>query len=241
MKNFGDYIYFYYVGNNASYSFRSYTDPETGMESGYVTGYDKNNRPMFKNWEFDNGPKRQVRVHKDEKDREGKLAVDFLRNSPECYKSTNGKYITTPEGTEKQVAFLFREVNEEQDAKSAVDTRKLVIEAQAEALKLKGQELVDIANIIGVFNPNEAVLSHRVLDFASNNPSKFNELLKDPTRKTKALVKKAINDQIFKVEGKIVKWEGKVIGADEDEAVSNIIKDKTLEDAIKLHLKKFGS
>lgn len=238
MKNFGDYIYFYYVGNNAGYSFRNYTDPQTGMEVGYIVGYDRNRQPVFKNWEFDNGTKRQVRVHKDEKDREGKSAAEFLRNSPECFKSVNGKYIE--DGT-KQVAFLFREINEEQDATEAMATRSKVIMAQAKALELKGEDLKDIAEIIGVFTDLEAVRAHKVLDFSANKPYEFLALLEDPSRKIKALLKKALQDNIFKRNGKMIMWEGKQIGADEDDAVSTLQKDEKLLSAIKLNLKKFGS
>lgn len=238
MKNFGDYHYFYYVGNNVGYSFRNYTDPKTGMERGYVIGYDRNRMPVLKNWEFDNGTKRQIRVHKDEKDKEGQLAVEFLRESPECYQSENGKYLPD---TGKQVAFLFREVNEGADATNAVATRSKVILAQSKALELKGEALKEFAEIIGVFVENDAVRQHRVLDFASNFPDRFNALMDDPARPIKALIKKAINDNIFKVNGKMILWEGKQIGADEDDAVATLQKDDKLMSAIKLNLKKFGS
>lgn len=235
-KNFGEYVYFCYVGNNAGYSFRNYVDPNTGLERGYIMGYDKNRNPVLKNWEFDNGPKRQIRVHINEKDREGQKAVDFLRDSPECYQSKNGKYV---EG-DKQVAFLFREINTNKDAEDAISTRAKVINAQKKALDLKGQELVEVANIIGVFSDQEAVLSHKVLDFSSNFPDRFVALLEDPSRKVKALIKKALNDKVLTLNGKMVMWESKNIGADEDDAVSNLMKDDKLMAAIKLHIQKFG-
>jgi len=237
MKNFGEYRYFCYVGNNASYSFRNYVDPITGMECGYIMGYDKNRNPILKNWEFDNQTKRQIRVHVNEKDKEGKNAAEFLLNSPECYKSVNGKYIDGG----KQVAFLFREIDTEGDAKDAISTRARVIKSQAKALDLKGEELKEIANIIGVFNDSEAVLSHRVLDFSSNFPDKFIELIDDPARKVKALIKKALHDNVFKLNGRMIMWEGKQIGADEDDAVAALSKDEKLLKAVKLNLEKFGS
>jgi hypothetical protein len=235
MKNFGNYVYFLYIGNNPKYSFRTYTHPETGHEAGYVMGYDKNKQPLFKEWYFDYSGKRQIRVSTEEKDKEGTLAVDFLRNSPEFYSNPNGLYV---QGS--QVLAMFREINDEKDAKEAVDSRAVVIGAQAAALKLKGQELADVAAIIGVFSDSESVLVHRVLDFAANFPQKFLDLLKDPALQIKSLIKNAINANVFKVDGRVIKWEGKIIGSDEEDAVSALMKDENLKKAIKLNLEKFG-
>lgn len=237
MKSFGDYTYFIYVGNNAGYSFRDYVDPETGMSKGFVLGYDKNKQPIHKSWYFDNGPKRQVRVGKNEVDKEGQSAIEFLRNAPECFNSKNG----TISYDGKQLGIYFKELDEDKDAADAISTRAIVVDAQAKALKLKGQKLTDIAAVIGVFSEKEAIKSHRVLDFASNFPEKFLSLVDDTTLDIKALVKKAINDQIFKADGKMIKWEGKIIGADEDDAVSTLSKDEKLLAAIKLNIQKFGS
>lgn len=235
MKNFGDYTYFIYVGNNPRYSFRTYTHPETGAVHGYVIGYDKNREPIYKEWYFDYSGKRQIRVGASEVDKEGKKAVDFLRSSPECHKSENGHYV---QGS--QVLVMFKELNEESDAKAAVDTRAIIVEAQAKALKLKGQELRDIAAIIGVFNESEAVLTHRVLDFAANYSERFLKLVDDPALKVRSLVKRAINAGVFKVDGKMVRWESKTIGADEEDAVSALVKDEALLKAVKTNLEKFG-
>jgi hypothetical protein len=235
MKNFGDYVYFIYVGNNPRYSFRTYTDPDTGAVAGYVIGYDKNREPIYKEWYFDYSGKRQIRVGANEVDKEGKKAIDFLRRSPECHKSENGHYL---EGA--QVLVMFREIDDEADAQTAVDTRAVVIEAQAKALKLKGQELKDIAAIIGVFSDSEAVLTHRVLDFAANYAERFLKLTNDPALKIRSLVKRAVNAGVFKVDGKMIRWETKTVGADEDDAVSNLMKDETLQKAVKTNLEKFG-
>ncbi len=239
IKNYGDYVYFCYVGNNASYGFRSYVDPMTGMECGYVVGYNKHGEPILKNWEFDNVTKRQIRVHVNEKDKsnEKKSAVEFLRNSPECFKSVNGKYVDDG----KQVAFLFREITAEADAKDAVATRRVVIEAQKKALDLTGAELEEIAQIIGVHVSSEALRSQKVLDFSANDPIRFMALLDDPSRPVKALIKKALNDSVFKLSGRMILWEGKQIGADEDDAVATLLKDEKLLKAVKLNLEKFGN
>lgn len=236
MKSFDNFVYFLYVGNNPNYSFRTYVDPDSGMERGYLVGKTDKGLPLYKEWYFNYSSKRQIRVSKEEKDLNGQLAVDFLRNSPEYYGNQNGHYVDG-----KQVLFLFTEINEEKTAKEAVATRARVFMAQKRAYDLKGQQLKDIASIIGVFSDNEAILQHRVLDFASNFPDRFMSLVEDKTIEIRALVKKAINDHVFTVDGKIIKWEGKVIGADEDDAVANLIKEPKLKDIIEINLKKFGS
>lgn len=235
IKDFGKYVYFLYVGNNPKYSFRTYTDPTTGHEAGYVIGYDKNKQPLYKEWYFDYSGKRQIRVSTEEVDKEGKKAVDFLRNSPEFYSNPNGLYVAGA-----QVLAMFREINEDAEAQTAVDSRAKVIEAQAKALKLKGQELKDVAAVIGVFTDKEAVLTHRVIDFAANFPDKFVALVDDASLQVRSLIKRAVNAGVFKVDGRVIKWEGKVIGADEDDAVSALMKDETLKKAVKLNLEKFN-
>lgn len=235
-KDFNDFHYFVYVGNNKSHAFRNYTNVE-GKEHGFVVGYDKNGQPVYKAWQFDNGAHRQIRVHKNQVDKEGLSAVDFLRNSPECAGSPNGMY--DGDGPErKQYGIFFREVDDAKDARTATDTRKLVVLAQAKALELKGQDLVDVAAIIGVFSPIEEILTFKVLDFASNFPDKFTAYLEDPARKTLSLVRKAINAGVFKTEGRMIKWENEIIGVDEAEAVAKLIKDEKLNKAVTTHLSK---
>ena len=90
MKNFGDYVYFIYLGNNKTYGFMTYTDPTTGNQRGYRVGSDDKGRPIFKKWRFNNDSMRIVRVGTGEIDLDGKSAVDFLRNSPECKGSKSG-------------------------------------------------------------------------------------------------------------------------------------------------------
>lgn len=235
MKNFGDYVYFIYLGNNKTYGFMTYTDPTTGNQRGYRVGSDDKGRPIFKKWRFNNDSMRIVRVGTGEIDLDGKSAVDFLRNSPECKGSKSGTYIN-----DQQVLVYFKEMTDEQDAKNAVETRKLNIEAQNAALKLKGEDLIDFAAIIGVFDSSPDILTHRVLDFASNFPKKMLDYVNDPSRKVKSLIERALNAGVFVEDGKQIKWEGKVIGADKDDAVSNLMKDEKLKKAIELNLSKFG-
>jgi hypothetical protein len=235
MKKFGDFVYFLYVGNNKSHAFRNYKDVRSGKEQGYIIGYDKFNQPILESWIFDFGNRRIVRVHPEETDKEGKKAVDFLRNAPECAGSPNGYYVDG-----QQIGVYFKEINEAKDAVIAVSAREKVIKAQSEALKLSGQDLEDMAAIIGVFDEQkrDEIYTHRVLDYAANFPDKFFEYLNDPSRKILSLVRKALNAGVFVKDGKLIKWEDRLVGADESEAVSNILKDDKLRKGIELNLSK---
>lgn len=235
MKNFGDYTYFVYLGNNKRYGFQTYKDPVTGQTIGYVIGKDDKGHPIYKRWSFNFDSQRQIRVGKEEKDLNGRLAVDFLRNSPECYGSPNG-YIDNG----VQVFAYFKEVNAAKDAEVALESRTVSIKAQSHALNLKGQALIDLAAVIGIFHNDEEVLRMKVLDYASNFPKKYLELIDDPSQKVKALLQKALNAGVFNKDGRQIKWENKLIGADEDEAISTLMKDEKLKKAIETNLAKFG-
>jgi hypothetical protein len=235
MRNFEDYVHFVYLGNNVRYGFMTYRDPITGNTKGYVMGKDEKGQPIYRKWRFNYDSQRQIRVHKEETDINGQSAIEFLRNSPECLGGPNGHMVN---GT--QVLAYFKEVNEGKDAAIALESREISLRAQTHAIGLKGQELIDIGAVIGLFDKDEEKLRLRVLDYASNYPTKFLELVEDPSKKVKALVKKAINSQVFSKDGKQIKWETKMIGADEDDAVSNLLKDEKLRKAIELNLAKFG-
>lgn len=241
LPDFSKYIYFVYLGNNKTYGFRNYTDASSGQERGYVTGFDKFGQPLYKEWVFDNDSRRQVRVHMEEKDKTGQLAVDFLRNSPECLNSPSGRYAQGDDGKNTQYLVYFKEVNESKDAEIALSSRKISIDAQRKALELKGAELEEMASFVNVFSKDEEILTLKVLDFANNRSQDFLKLHDDPSRKVKALINKGLHSGVLTKDGLMIKWEGKTVGADFDEAVSNLVKDEKLKKAIELNLSKFGA
>lgn len=240
LPNFNDYVYFVYLGNNKTYGFRNYNDPSTGLERGYVTGFDKQGNPVMHEWVFDNDSRRQIRVSVNQKDKNGQTAIEFLRNCPECAGSPNGRYVIGPNGEQKQVMVYFKEINEAADAEKALASRKISIEAQKKAFDLKGAELIEMASFVNVFDADEGILMVKVLDFAHNRPADFLRVYDDPARKVKALINKALHTSILSKDGQMIKWEGKVVGADFDDAVTNLMKDEKLKKAIELNLSKFG-
>lgn len=235
-KNYGDFHYFNYIAMNPSYGFATYKDPKSGSARGYVIGFDKNNQPLYKYWHFNYDSQKIKRVGHNEKDLNGQLAYDFLREAPACMGSENGEYF----GEGKQTGYFYKEINTAKDAREAIDSRKNLIKAQAAALDLKDQELDDIASYLGVFDLSPDEKSHRVLDYSTNEPTKFLALLSDKTLKTRSLLRRAVSQGVLKEEGRMLSWESKVIGADEDEAVAALMKDDKLKKAIETHLSKIG-
>lgn len=232
-KDYSEFHYFAYIANNPAFGFSTYRDAETGMPTGYVIGYDKLGRPEYKFWQFNYDSQRIKRVGVNEKDKENKSAYEFLKNSPACMGSGNGSYINGA-----QTGYFYKEIDNAKEAKEAVDTRRESIEAQSKALGLEVQLLTDIAAIIGVFDDSEEIKRHRVLDFASNEPKKFLGILKDNSLKIKSLIKKGISSGVLKLNGRVVEWNGTVIGSDEDEAVARLLKEEKMRVGIETHLSK---
>jgi hypothetical protein len=78
-----------------------------------------------------------------------------------------------------------------------------------------------------------------LVDFAKNKPKTFLDLVKDPTRQIKSIIRRAIKKNVFNsVHGKMITWEGILIGSDEDEAAVKLAQDENLLKAVKQHLDK---
>lgn len=220
---------------NKRFGFRTYTD-NRGNIVGYEIGKDKTGQPIHKKWKWERDTKRTVRVHVEEHDRNDQKAVDFLRNSPECYGSPNGTYLA--DGT--QIDYFFKEVTEEGDAEKASKALLIKAEALTKASNVKGQDFIDLCAMIGVFNKPESVMRHRLLDYAQNYSEEFLKLVDDPTRKTRSLVRRALDANVFIKDGPIIKWENKVIGSDEDTAVANLLSDEILRTTVSDVVKKLS-
>ena len=238
MKNYNEYIWFLFdpKRTNRSFGFRTYTDNKH-KECGYVVGKDiKSGAPIYKKWKFDLDNKRTIRVHVDEEDLNGVKAVDFLKNSPECYGSPNGAYLA--DGT--QIDYYYKIVDDEGDADKAADILVTKALAITKAANVKGQEFIDLCAMISVFNQKEGVMRHKLIDYAQNFPDKFLAVLDDPSRKVRSIVRRAVDSHIFHKDGPVIKWENKIIGADEDTAVATLLRDEDLMNTVNEVIKKLS-
>lgn len=237
MKNYSEYVFFIFDPTkiNTSFGFRTYNDKRHN-ECGYVVGQDSKGAPIYKKWKFDQDSKRMIRVHVDEMDRNGQKAIDFLKNSPECYGSPNGTYLTDG----KQVGYYFKELNEEGDASIAAEILINKASAITKAANVKGQDFVDLCAMISVFNKPESVMRHKLIDFAQNYPDKFLAVYEDPSRKVRSIVRRAVEANVFIKDGPIIKWENKIIGSDEDTAVGLLLRDESLMNTVNEVIKKLS-
>jgi len=236
-----DYIYFVLKqAGKTSYSFTGYTDKATGTLMVIYKGRKEKLQGELQDiphrWKFD-AAHRTIRVHKNDKsiiptvifDSEGKekkvylKSVDFLRGYPDCKGSPNN---STSD-------FMFSELKEHEDAVTAVDAKRVKIEAESKALNLEGGELKEMAVLLGNFDPDDAKQKHFVLEKAGADPKTFLELLEAPERGAKALLRKAISLGIVKLRGSLHSWENEGIGADEDQAVAKLMKDQEFADALR--------
>lgn len=233
MANHGDYVVFQFTGTNNVFGFRTYNN-EKGQTTGFIEGKDKDGMPIYRRWKFDKDV-RKISVHKEKTDIDGKTkAVDFLRNSPNCKGSPNGTYTTDGD----QLDVFFEEVNETKAATIGVEFETMRLKAQNAALAVKGQDFIDLCALIGVFNKEEMVMRFALLDYAKNKPTSFMEIYEDPVRQLKSLIRRAVKTNVFTKEGKMLMWENKLIGTDEEDAVATLRKDENLLKAIKANVDK---
>jgi len=237
-----NYVYFILnKAGNTSYSFTGYTDHAGNGElmTIYKGRKEKHQGEVVDiphRWKFDTAH-RTIRVHKNDKSviptlmfdpetgDEKKVyikSVDFLRNHPECKNSPNSG------GN-----WMFSEMKEHEDAVTAVDAKRVKIEAESKALNLEGAELKEMAVLLGNFDPDDAKQKHFVLERAGADPKTFLELLDSPERGAKALLLKAVSLGIVKVRGTLYSWEKEGLGADLDMAVAKLMKDKEIKDALR--------
>lgn len=231
-----DYVNFIFTSPlNRSFGFKTYTN-EFGQAVGFMVGKDKDNQPIYKRWKFDQDGSRTIRVDKRfiDKSPEALSAVEFLRNSPNCKDSPNGTYL--PDGT--QVDIFFAEMNDEKSAQEGLAAEIVKIEAQNLALKVKGQDFIDLCALIGVFNKDESIMRFSLVDFAKNKPEKFTELYSDPVRQIKSIIRRGISTGIIKKEGRMLSWENELLGVDEEDAVRKLKTEENMLKALKTHLDK---
>lgn len=232
MANQGDYVSFLFVSPlNQSFGFRTYNN-EMGQEIGFLEGKRPDGSPIYRRWKFTNDGGRTVTVHKNKTDLNGVKAVDFLRGSPNCQGSANGAFNHGGE----QIDIYFKEMNEEADAKVGLDSEVAKLEAQNLALKVKGQDFVDLCALIGVFNKEESVMRFSLLDYAKRNPEAFNLAYNDKVRKLKSILRQGVACGVINKEGRMLTWEGQLLGVDEETAVIKLDKEEKMFDAIKKHI-----
>lgn len=204
---------------------------EPGKFIRYVTSRDEKGRINAKRYRFNESFFR-IMTRKSDVDCDGKVSqYDFLKNHPECEGSPYGQYEMV-DGKKVQVGYCFKELNEEKDAMLALQADRLRTEAQAEVLKLDDATVEEVASILGVYGQAPSIQRLKVLEFAGKKPAEFNELMRSGDRAVRALVRKAIADEVFTKKGSVISWESTIIGNNEDDAIATLLGDQSMIEAL---------
>lgn len=223
-----DYVYFIALRPTvASYGFSTYDDPETG-EVCFLAQSKLPSGDFRKEWFTFTPINRSIKIPTAKKDIRGKSYVEFLRNAPDCEGSLHGNYHTDDKGNKVQYGVWFKELKEEQDAILAIDNRKLRIEAENIAMNMIMTEVAELSSLLGVQAKGLHQQKFRLMEFAQNNPELFMKTYNSPDRKVRAAVKMGVEQGILNRVGTLISWDKTILGSDENEAVSFLIKDADL-------------
>ncbi len=211
----------------------------------YFTSYSRDGNVVYlKNGENDNGKdvkasimfpkgKRVITIPMGKKDQNGKLFVDFIRNSPYC----KGSDLCEGEG-------LFFEFNPERDAKIVMDEEKITLQATYHAMNLAGEDLVNLAAYCGITNEdNEDIMRSAVFNFAKMKPREYNEIAETSDIEYVGLIRSCVALKIIKKRGyayDLITESGSTeyLTDSEDKLASRLRAEKPLYEALKNRIKQ---
>jgi hypothetical protein len=88
---------------------------------------------------------------------------------------------------------------------------------------------------------DEGIMKHHLLDYAGAYPATFMEFYESGERKAKALLIRAVTANEVELKGTIYKWGSISLGVSEELAVSKLIADPEIADALEEALKVKGN
>lgn len=172
--------------------------------------------------------KRHITLPINKKDIYGTSYVEFLRNHPLNKNSPNA--VDHP---------WFKELDDERDATKAIDSFKIRHEAESKALSLKGKEFDEVCKVLGI-EGKEGIKLHKLMEFASRNPSAFLDEVNNPNRKATALFRAAVANKIITKHGFRYVYKDTHVGNDEEKAITKIAEDKDLQEVLEKALANSG-
>lgn len=236
--NYNDYYYFALITPiSGSWSFTSYSDGENTYEA--IRGLNPQTKMPL---QFDIYFSTKERVYRCGKNAKVKVLVnsdldrpvtmslyEYLRNHPNCEGSKNAM----PDSP-----VIFKELDEQKDAKVHTDRIKRRAEAMNKALSMKPAEYDNVAPLIGVFNDDPDIKQRAILMFADQDPEKFFSYVEDQSAPIRALIRKALSINKLRNLGEAIFWDKETLGGNEDQAVSYLIANKEKLEALKQLVKK---
>lgn len=221
-----------------SLTFREYTDKSgvfgpTGSPVQYVVSRDEKNRDKGKYFTISQRHNAIV-VNETDTDVYGKKMFDFIKNSPFCEGSKNGTYADDGKGGKVQLNVVYRLMNSEADAETALEADVRRSKAQLSAYEIDEKTLLEVSTIgLGRTGEPDKLMRHAVVQWAGKRPQDYFDVLNSGDRQIRALIRKAIADGVFHQKGELIYWESTMIGVNEDDAVGKLVSDEQLLSALK--------
>ena len=172
--------------------------------------------------------KRHITFPKNKKDIYGESYVDFLREHPLNQDSPIAK--GSP---------WFKELDSEKDAEKALDSFEIRNKAENLALSLKGDVFEEVCKVFG-FEGTPKIKLHKIMEYASRNPSDFIDRVEDPNRKPTSIFRSAVESKVIKKHGFRYVYGDVHIGNDEEKAIIKIAEDKELQSVLLDAIAKAG-
>lgn len=226
--------------SEASHGFVASFITADGDHDYLTTGENGRGEKLFRRFKF-NPSQRVLSIPNSQKD-----VIDFLRRHPDCDGSPNGHYVTDSDGKTTQVGAVYKEINEGKDAKIGIDAIKTKTKATNHALTLedpsKADELKEISVMAGYFSNDPGMQHWHLLQYAANSPDRYLEIVEDPTRKAKYIIKSGLygENAVLRKKGFMIFWQEIHLGNSFDEAVQKILSDKLIMKAIEDALNRAG-
>lgn len=227
VDNYATFVALDAIIKNASSTFGTYENEDGQIK--YISYNIDQRTGQDVVWKFKfTRDKRFITVPVNKKDANGNSVVEFLRNHPLNANSEN-----------PSKAPWFKEIDNGRDAEVAIDSLKLRNEAENKALGLKAEELEEVCKVLG-FSGDAKVKLHKLLQFATKNPTDFLSMVDDPNRRARALFESAYKNKIITRKGFMYQFQDVHIGNDKDKAIIKIADDKELQEILANALKKAG-
>lgn len=249
------------VAKGKGYAFRSYTDRlgvfgNPGAEVIFNDGTkNQQGKPIGKSFAV-NQSHYKLQAREGQHDTEEKELVDFFKNAPFCLGSPNGDYtdaegypvppaqlkdiranlIKVKSGELVQHNVKIKLMDDELDAKMALETGLKRAEAQISTGQIDDQTLSEIAAMIGVFGKPDKTMRLRVYEFAGKRPLDYFKHLEAGDRSLRSVIRVGLDRGILTKKGSVIYWDETVMGGDEDAVVSTLLADaamlKSLKEAV---------
>lgn len=214
------------IVKNSSSTFTGFRD-EDGTMRYIAASRDQNGNDVPYRFKFSKD-KRFITVPLNKKDINGNSWVEFLRDHPYNQHSPSARK-----------APWYKELDNDRDAEIAIDSFKLRNKAESIVLKLKGKEFDEVCNVLG-FRGTDGVKLHKLMQYATRNPTSFLETFEDPNRRAAAVLRAALVAKVVIKHGFRYMFKDVHLGNDEEKAIAKVAEDKELLEAIQTATEKAG-